>query len=87
MSSPGELGEAFPFVVDEIRRCSSRLPASSMTDLDALLREFVAKRAAAGAGADDDDDPVVVQIELSNHGAYSSDAGQSQVKSLKPRSM
>ena len=31
-------------------------------DVDALLGEFVAKRAAAGAGADDDDHAVVVEI-------------------------
>ena len=52
---PGELGEARPFVVDEIL---DLVAAARLEDdgLDALQRELGAERAAAGAGADDDDD-------------------------------
>ena len=59
---PGELGEAFPLVVDEVL---DLVAGARLQDhrLDALLGEFVAERAAAGAGADDDDEAVVVEVE------------------------
>ena len=53
--------------------------------LDALLCEFVAKRAAAGTGADDADDAVIVQIEC-RHCRLPYACG-SQSMSLKPRLM
>ena len=52
---PGELGEALPFVVDEVLDLVARAGLEH-DHLDALLRELVGERAAAGAGADDDDD-------------------------------
>ncbi len=42
---PGELGEAFPLVVDEIRDLVA-VARLEDDDLDALLRQFVAERAA-----------------------------------------
>ena len=60
---PGELGEALPFVVDEVLDLDARAGFED-DDLDALLRELVAERAAAGAGADDHDHAVVIQIEF-----------------------
>jgi hypothetical protein len=51
---PGQLAEAFPFVVDEI--LGQVAPARFQRhDLDALLRQFVRQHPAARAGADDDD--------------------------------
>ena len=65
---PGELGEAGPFVVDEILVFDA---VAGLEDdgLDALLGELVAERAAARAGADDDDEAVVVQVESSHAGS------------------
>ncbi len=63
---PCELGEARPFVVDEIREVVT-LAGFEHDDLDALLRKFVAERAAARARSHDDDDAVVVQIEFRCH--------------------
>jgi len=50
---PGKLGEAFPFVVDEIIHLvtGARLEDDG---LDSFAREFGAERTAARAGADDD---------------------------------
>ncbi len=64
---PGKLGKGIPLVVDEILVfvACARLQDD---DVDALLREFVAERAAAGAGADDDDNAVVLQIKWCCHG-------------------
>ena len=62
-------------------------------DVDALLGELVAERAAAGARSDDDDDAVVAQIKFAAmvSSRCASVAGtipaQSQSMSLKPRSM
>ena len=52
---PGELGEARPFVVDEVRNLVA-VAGLEDHDLDALLGELVAECSAARAGADDDDD-------------------------------
>ena len=52
---PGELGEALPFVVDEVLNLVA-FAGLQDDDLDALLRELVCERAAAGPGTDDDDD-------------------------------
>src|SRR6476646_9071626 len=49
---PGELGEAVPLVVDEVLVLDARAGFQDH-DLDALLRELVAERAAAGAGTHD----------------------------------
>ena len=57
---PGELAERVPFVVDEVLVLDA-LAGFQDDDVDALLGQFVAERAAAGARADDDDDAVVVQ--------------------------
>src|SRR5258708_27731033 len=60
---PGELGKTVPLVVDEllVLDAGARLEDD---DLDALLRQLVAQRAAAGAGADDHHNAAVVQIEF-----------------------
>ena len=63
---PCELGEAWPFVVDEIREVQA-LACFEHDDFDALLRQLVAKRAAACARPHDDDDAVVVLIEFRCH--------------------
>ena len=52
-------------------------------DLDALLGELVAERAAARAGADDHDQSVIVEVEFC-HGFLPQ---LSQSMSLKPRLM
>ena len=62
---PCELGEAWPFVVDEIREVQA-LARFQQDDFDAFLRQLVAKRAAARARPYDDDDAVVVLIGRSN---------------------
>ncbi len=79
---PGELGEAFPLVVDEVL---GLVVAAGFEgdDGDALLRQSVAEHAAAGTGADDDDDRVVVEVKGCSHDPRS----YSQAMSLKPRSM
>ena len=79
---PGQLGEAVPFVVDEIL---DLVPVAGLEDhdLDALLGELVAERSATRAGADDDDEPVVVEVEFC-HGVLPQ---LSQSMSLKPRLM
>ncbi len=64
---PGELGEAVPFVVDEILVFDTRTGLEH-DDVDAFLRQLVAERAAAGTRADDDDHTVVVEIIRSCHG-------------------
>jgi len=56
---PGKLSEARPLVVHEVRRFVT-VPGLEDHHADALLRQFVAERAAAGAGADDDDHAIVV---------------------------
>ena len=63
---PGELGEARPLVVDEVLVFVA-LASLQHDNLDALLRQFVAKRAAARARPYDDDDAVVVLIEFRRH--------------------
>ncbi len=82
---PGQLREAGPFVVDEIR---DLVPPAGLKDhhLDALLRELVAERAATGAGADNHDHAVVVQIEF-GHDLFLLFSFGSQSMSLKPRLM
>jgi len=67
---PGELGETFPFVVDEILDFIAR---SRFQDhrLDALEGQFGAERAAAGAGTDDHHEGVVIEVERSSHGSVS----------------
>ena len=63
---PCKLGEAWPFVVDEIREVQA-LARFEHDDFDALLRQLVAKRSAARARPYDDDDAVVVLIEFRCH--------------------
>ena len=63
---PGELGEAWPFVVDEIRELDA-FARFQHDDFDALLRQLVAERSAARARPYDDDDAVVVLIEFRCH--------------------
>src|SRR5262249_34260837 len=63
---PGQLREAIPFVVNEILDLKA-LAGFENDDLDALVREFVGERAAAGAGANDDNDRVVGLIEFRSH--------------------
>jgi len=60
------LGEARPFVVDEVREVVA-LARFNDDDLHALLRQLVAERPAAGARSHDNDDAVVVQIEFRCH--------------------
>src|SRR5690606_2546289 len=66
MIEPGELGETVPLVVDEILVFDARAGFED-DDVDALLRQFVAERAAAGARTYDDDHTVVVEIVRSCH--------------------
>src|SRR5262245_39291247 len=49
---PGELGKAFPFVVDEVLEFDAR---AGLKDhhLDAFLSKLIAQRSAARAGAND----------------------------------
>src|ERR1700677_1952783 len=63
---PSELGEAWPFVIDEIREVQA-LARFEHDDFDAFLRQLVAKRAAARARPYDDDDAVVALIEFCYH--------------------
>ncbi len=58
---PGKLGKTVPFVVDEILVFNTRTGLEH-DDVDALLRQLVAERPAAGTRTDDDDHTVVVEI-------------------------
>jgi hypothetical protein len=79
---PGELGEAVPFVVDEVLEL---VPVAGLEDhgFDALLGKLVAERSTACAGADDDDEPVVVEVEFCHRVLPQ----LSQLMSSKPRLM
>lgn len=81
---PGKLPEAFPLVVDIIIRkiASARLQSH---DTHALLRQLVGKHTATGARSDHDDNRVVIQVKWCSHGFLPK--AQSQLMSLKPRSM
>src|SRR5690606_6411540 len=63
---PGDLGKALPLVIDEIVVFDAAACLED-DDIDALLGEFVAKRATTGARADDDDNAVVVELILGCH--------------------
>src|SRR6185312_15421541 len=55
--------EALPLVIDEVLVLDARAGLEDH-DLDALLRELVAERSAAGAGADNDHHAGVILIEF-----------------------
>ena len=63
---PGELGEARPFIVDEVLEVVA-LARFENDDFDALLRELVAERAPARARSYNHDDAVVVLVEFRRH--------------------
>ena len=63
---PSDLGEAVPFVVDEILVFDARA-GFEHDNVDAFLGKFVCQRAAASAGADDDDNAVVIEIIRCRH--------------------
>lgn len=64
---PGELGKGVPLVIDEVVEFVACAGLQD-DDVDALLGEFIAERAAAGPRADDDDQIVVFQIKCCCHG-------------------
>jgi hypothetical protein len=83
---PGELGEARPFVIDEIL---DRMPGARFehNDIHSLLGQFIAKRSAAGARANDDNHIVVIEIEFRSHGPLPNPVVHNQSRSSKPRWM
>ncbi len=90
---PRQLRETLPLIVDEILDLGARTGLKDH-DLDALLREFVAERSAAGAGAHDYNHAIVIQIEfchvMSSQLMFCPTSCQtfgSQSMSLKPRLM